>query len=183
MYCPACGGPLPHHPPVACPHCAARHWRNAKPCGGALVTHGGRLLLVRRNHAPWLDHWDIPGGFCGAEEHPIAAAEREVLEETGLRVEVTGYLGIWLDAYADAPAAGPPDITLNVYYHARLHDDPSRARLDAAEVSELGWFPPDALPEAIAFPNHARTVLHAWRDAYRAGLTQTPLPDRPAESL
>ena len=46
-----------------------------------------------------MDHWDIPGGFCNPDEHPAAAAEREVYEETGITVRTTDLLGIWMDTY------------------------------------------------------------------------------------
>jgi hypothetical protein len=37
---------------------------------------------------------------------------------------------------------------------------------DAAEVAEIGWFAPDALPSELAFPNHVPAVLRAWRDSF-----------------
>ena len=177
FHCSACGAVLPSGPPATCPACGAEHWRNAKPCAGALVTDGdGRLLLLRRATEPWLGWWDIPGGFCDAEEHPIATAAREAQEETGIAAEVTGFLGMWLDRY---PGPDDPDhvITLNAYYHATAGAEVGPP--DEAETTELGWFAPDALPPEIAFPNHAGAVLAAWRAAVREGRTVTPLPDRP----
>jgi 8-oxo-dGTP diphosphatase len=174
LHCSACGAALPGRPPVACPVCGAEHWRNAKPCAGALVTDGdGRLLLLRRNTEPWLGWWDIPGGFCDAEEHPMATAAREAREETGIAVEVTGYLGMWLDRY---PGPDDPDhvVTLNAYYHATA--GPVMGEPDPYETAEIGWFAPDELPD-VAF-DHAREVLAAWRDAVGDGRTVTPLPDR-----
>jgi len=176
MYCPACGRPLPHDPPVSCLDCGARHWHNAKPCAGALVVHRQRLLLVRRAHQPFLDAWDIPGGFCEAEEHPARAAMREVFEETGLRVRLIGFLGIWIDRYGDERDGGLPTITHNAYYHA-VPAGGIATRLDPAEVAEAGWFEPEALPERLAFPDHSLAVLAAWRRAMRAGGTVTPLLD------
>ncbi len=38
--------------------------------------------------------WSIPAGFVNAHEDPARAAERECLEETGLRVQVSGMVGI-----------------------------------------------------------------------------------------
>ncbi len=35
------------------------------------------MLLLRRAKEPWKGRWDIPGGFCDADEHPITTAERE----------------------------------------------------------------------------------------------------------
>ncbi len=49
--------------------------------------------------------WCAPGGFCEMGEHPIETVEREVLEETGYRVRRTGYIGVWVDRYADDPAS------------------------------------------------------------------------------
>jgi 8-oxo-dGTP diphosphatase len=177
-HCSACGAVLPSRPPVRCAACGAEHWRNAKPCAGVLITDGaGRLLLLRRAIEPWQGRWDIPGGFCDPDEHPMAAAAREAREETGIEVEVTGFLGLWLDRYPDPSDADHPETTLNAYYHATAGAEVGRP--DEAETTELGWFAPDALPPEIAFPNHAEAVLAAWRTAVREGRTVTPLPDRP----
>src|SRR5262245_24962591 len=131
LYCSACGQPLPHFPPVTCPSCGAGHWSDPKPCASGLVTHEGRLLMVRRAHQPWLGHWDVPGGFCGTDEHPIATAEREVGEETGLAIRITGILGMWMDEYGPPTAESPRKTTLNIYFHAvpagDLHLDPDPA--------------------------------------------------------
>ncbi|HEV7861097.1 MAG TPA: NUDIX hydrolase [Acidimicrobiia bacterium] len=172
-HCSACGAVLPSHPPINCPACGAEHWRNAKPCAGALVMRDGRLLLLRRNTEPWLGWWDIPGGFCDAEEHPMDCAAREAREETGFEVEVTGYLGMWLDRY---PGPDDPDhvVTLSAYFHAVA--GAAVGAPDPHETAEIGWFAPDDLPE-IAF-DHARAVLTAWREALSEGRTVTPLPDR-----
>jgi 8-oxo-dGTP diphosphatase len=177
-FCSACGAKLQGRPPIVCPACGAQHWVNAKPCAGVLITDGdGRLLLLRRANEPWLDRWDIPGGFCEPEEHPIETAVREAREECGLEVEVTGFLGLWLDRYPNPADNSPPAITLNAYYHARAGAEV--AAPDAAETAELRWFESDALPGEIAFPHHAEAVLAAWRQSVKEGQTVTPLPDRP----
>jgi 8-oxo-dGTP diphosphatase len=174
-YCSACGKKLPGRPPVTCLACGMAHYANAKPCAGALIMRDGRLLLLRRAIEPWFGMWDIPGGFCEAEEHPMVTAAREVREEAGLEVEVTGFLGMWLDRYPDPsdPGAG---VTLNAYYHATAGAEVGAP--DPTETSEIGWFAPDELPP-VAFPNHAEAVLSAWREAVKYGRTVTPLPDRP----
>ena len=140
----------------------------------------GRLLLLRRAIEPWRGTWDIPGGFCEAHEHPIETAVREVREETGLDVRVTGFLGMWLDVYDDPHGRGDDKtITLNCYYHAVPVDPDPIPKLDRTEASDYAWFEPGDLPTHIAFANHATNVLAAWRDAFYAGTTDLPLPDRP----
>ena len=104
---------------------------------------------MRRAHEPWRGHWDIPGGFCGAE-HPRDAAAREVREETGLVVRVGPVLGMWMDTYApEGPEADK--VTLNIYFHATV-DGPAEAVTDPNEVAEIGWFAPDALPARARVP-------------------------------
>lgn len=56
------------------------------PAVGVLVVHAGAVLLVRRGRAPSADTWAVPGGRVELGESLAAAAEREVLEETGVEV-------------------------------------------------------------------------------------------------
>jgi 8-oxo-dGTP diphosphatase len=63
-------------------------------CVGAVVHDpAGRLLLIRRGHAPHAGLWSLPGGRVEAGESPEAAVEREVREETGLRVRAGAAVG------------------------------------------------------------------------------------------
>jgi ADP-ribose pyrophosphatase YjhB (NUDIX family) len=64
------------------------------PCVGAVVhDEHGRLLLIRRGHAPGRGLWSVPGGRVEAGETEAAAVVREVAEETGLTVVAEGVLG------------------------------------------------------------------------------------------
>jgi len=179
-YCSNCAAPLPAPPPVTCPFCDTSHWLDSKPCAGALVARDGRVLLVRRAHQPWRDHWDIPGGFCNAGEHPMDAAARELREETGLTAQMGPILGIWMDTYATGEE--PEKSTLNVYYLATAEGD-AETRTDPNEVAEIGWFSPEALPERLAFPGHVPAVLRAFRDSPAAARRPALAPHGTGEGV
>jgi ADP-ribose pyrophosphatase YjhB (NUDIX family) len=158
-YCPDCGTPLaaPEAPTErltaqVCQACRAIHFRNAKPCAGALVTRDGQVLLGRRAIDPGMGMWDIPGGFLEPWEHPADAAIREVDEETGLHVRTTALLTVVMDTYHDQ------FYTLNVYYLAEITGGDMRA---ADDLVELRWFTPANLPAEFAFA-HCRRVVDAW---------------------
>ncbi len=64
------------------------------PCVGAVVLdEAGRLLLVRRGHAPSAGLWSVPGGRVEPGETVAEAVEREVREETGLAVRAGTVVG------------------------------------------------------------------------------------------
>ena len=54
---------------------------------GAVVFHDGAVLLVQRRNPPCADEWAIPGGKVRLGETLQQAAEREILEETGIHIK------------------------------------------------------------------------------------------------
>jgi mutator protein MutT len=55
---------------------------------GAVIFDDERVLLIRRGNAPLKGDWSLPGGVVEVGETLSEALRREVLEETGLTVEV-----------------------------------------------------------------------------------------------
>ena len=98
-YCPVCGQPASRKRvhgrdrPV-CPSCGYIHFQEPKVAAGILVLQDDRVLLVRRSMQPQRGMWTLPAGFVDADEDPAGAAIREVLEETGLVVEIEGLLDV-----------------------------------------------------------------------------------------
>ena len=56
--------------------------------GAVIIDEAGAIVLVRRKYPPLKGRWTLPGGMIELSEPARAAIAREVLEETGLSVEV-----------------------------------------------------------------------------------------------
>lgn len=134
---------------------------------GAIVINEGKVLLVRRGHAPLQGHWSIPGGGVNTGETLEAAVCRELQEETGLRGEP-----LFLAAVFERVM---PDSSGRAEYHYVLIDYACRIVGGVAapgdDADELGWF---ALGEAEALemtPGTFAVVARAFvaHDAWRAG--------------
>lgn len=154
-FCPRCGSEgRPNGPSFACAACGRVEWANPSPGAQALVERDGRVLLGRRAHDPGRGRWDLPGGFVDEHEHPLAALERELLEETGLVVEPTEFLGIWMQPYEHRVVLSLTWIARQVGGHERAGDD----------LVELRWFAPHELPgpEELAFSTYVE-ILSTWR--------------------
>jgi len=60
----------------------------------AAIDQTRNLLLVRQyRHGADRSYWALPGGYIDAGESPTAAAQRELLEETGHIAGRTSYVG------------------------------------------------------------------------------------------
>lgn len=127
------------------------------PTANVIVERNSKILMVKRAHEPFLGHWCIPGGFSDFGEHPEDTARRELLEEAGVRVTLTGLLGIYVAPYARPHET---DWIQTTVYLGTTDDDP---RIADHETSEVGWFDPSDPPEPTV-PSHLVRLAD-----YRAG--------------
>ena len=61
---------------------------------GAIIVHNRRVLLVRSIYGVTKGRYLLPAGRVNAGELPDQAAARETYEETGLRVQIDGLMGV-----------------------------------------------------------------------------------------
>ncbi|MEA3437346.1 MAG: NUDIX hydrolase [Thermodesulfobacteriota bacterium] len=105
---------------------------------GALVVYQNKVLLVLRGKAPAKGVWAVPGGSVNIGETLQAAAEREVLEETGLQIKAGEVIYSFEKIQRDN--AG------QVKYHYVILDleaeplDPVQTLTPADDAVEAGWF-------------------------------------------
>ena len=124
-----------------------------RAAGGVLYRRAGAGLEVCLVHRPRYDDWSLPKGHLEDGEHPLTAAVREVLEETGrtgvpeLRLPQVEYVlpggsrktvDFWLMRVAET--AGPVQ--------------------DPDEVDEVAWVPLTAANERLTYPDDRALIDH-----------------------
>jgi len=115
----------------------------------AVVEQQDKILLVRRGKEPFQGAWALPGGFVEYGESTEEAAAREVMEETGVAIEVEGLLGVYSD-----PRRDPRGHVISICYVAKGCGEP-RGGSDAAEAR---FFPLDALDGMSLAFDHAGII-------------------------
>ncbi|HLM88648.1 MAG TPA: NUDIX domain-containing protein [Streptosporangiaceae bacterium] len=120
------------------------------PCVGAVIKDGrGRLLLIKRGHAPGAGLWSLPGGRIEPGETDAEALVREIREETGLTIEAGQLIGTVRRPTQDGGVLDIRDYEATVTGGTlRAGDDAADARWVAA--SELETLPiTEGLVEAL----------------------------------
>ena len=129
------------HPKGPCSVCGRYH--TPSPTVDAVVHDPARgIALVRRKNPPL--GWALPGGFVDYGERVEKAAVREVLEETGLVVDLVYLLGVYSDPSRDARMH-----TISTVFVATARNPEDISGGD--DAAEAKFFPLDALPQDIAF--------------------------------
>jgi ADP-ribose pyrophosphatase YjhB (NUDIX family) len=136
---------------AVCGHCGYVAYRNPKIVAGAVVEHGGRILLCRRAIPPREGYWTLPAGYLELGESPEEGARREALEEARADLVLDGLLAVYTIRRLSQ---------VQLFYRARLASGGVGAGPESLEVA---FFEPDAMPprEEIAFPSVLWALEHA----------------------
>ena len=135
--------------------------QNSEPTGlrvsvNAYIVHDDKILLQRRSDN---GHWNLPGGGVEIGETLEIALHREILEETGLTVDITRYIGVYSDPL-ETVLAYPDGRVLHYIAHVlECRVTGGLLQMDH-ESLELAWFDPHMLPEPFS-PQHRRRIADA----------------------
>ena len=128
-------------------------------------------LVVRRGEEPHRGRWALPGGFLDVDEDLAPAAERELFEETGVRVDALEQLATY-----GAPGRDPRGRTVSVAHLAVIPWAPeAQSGSDAADVE---WRPVTTLLRSRQLAFDHRTILADGVERARSKLEYTNLATR-----
>ena len=118
----------------------------------AIILRDGKVLLNRCRTEAGEVYYDLPGGGQKAYEPMEETVVRELMEETGYRVRVTGFLGLIEQIHEDpALRAAWPDYThrINHIFRAEVLGEPQAPTEKDFEYESSLWVP---LAEADTLP-------------------------------
>jgi len=153
-YCPRCAEKLGERHVrgqvrLSCGRCGYVLYLPPAPVTCVLVARDDEVLLVRRRYPPKAGQWCLPAGFIEPGEPPADSAAREVLEETGLTIEITGLVDSW------ASAEDPRTPVVCFAFRGAVVAGTLSPGDDA---SEARFFSVEELPDKIAFSTHRALI-------------------------
>ena len=125
---------------------------------GAVVFDQGRVLMVKRGHPPLKGEWSLPGGAVELGETLEAAVAREVLEETGLVVDVGPLVEVIDRVHRDTDGRVEYHYIV-VDYLCQANDPADVGPLAGSDADDVQWVLIEDLT-ALRVQTAAITVIH-----------------------
>jgi len=141
----------------------------------AVCVRDGRLLLARSPVPDGTHEWVLPGGGMEHGEDPLDTVVRELHEETGYRVEVTGLLGIdsARHTFRREGLRGPVDHHgVRVVYEGRIVGGELRHEVNGS-TDMAAWHDLDAVA-SLTRVRLVDTALALWRERPPNGRQSVP---------
>ena len=102
-----------------------------KVVAGGILEKDERFLLVQENKKECRGKWCVPAGRLDDAESLIDGAKREIFEETGCKVEITGLLEIINDINEDRNL-------ISFIFDTKIISEEIKA--DGKEILNVKWF-------------------------------------------
>lgn len=150
-FCGCCASKLENSPIETariCPNCGNIVYPRINPCIIVLVSKGDKILLARhaqRNQ----DIYACLAGFIEAGETVEQAVEREIMEETGLKVKNIKY-------YASQSWPFPSQLMMGF----TAEWESGEIKVQKEEILEANWFDPNNCPASPQAGSVAYRLIH-----------------------
>jgi len=154
-FCGVCGGTMKFHTDISkrCEQCGKEVWPQLATAIIVLIRRGDEVLLARgRNFKS--DFYGLIAGFVETGETLEEAVEREVMEETGIRIKNIRYFGSQPWPYPSGLMVG----FMAEYAAGELH-------LQREELKKAGWFTREHLPKLPEKLSIARKLIDSWLES------------------
>jgi 8-oxo-dGTP diphosphatase len=128
---------------------------------------GVSVLLIQRKYEPFKGQWAIPGGFISEDESLEEAVERELFEETGIKVNYLEQLYTFGE-----PKRDPRQRIISVAYFGLVKTSQYQELKASTDAANAKWFSIKKLP-ALAFDH--KEILSLAIKRLRAKITYQPI--------
>lgn len=128
-----------------------------RAAASAVIFRGRTVLLAERGHGPRKGVWSLPGGKIEAGETSAEAALREIHEETGLSVELTGLLDVHNAIIRDGAGNLEAHYLIAVYYGTCADGEP----VAATDISDARFVPLERVSDYRLTDGAARLIVEA----------------------
>ncbi|MEU6682419.1 NUDIX hydrolase [Streptomyces sp. NPDC046832] len=141
----------------------------------AICVRDGQILLARSPAQDGTPEWVVPGGGMEHGEDPYDTVRREVEEETGYRIEVTGLLGVDSSHRVFRKGFGAPvdHHGVRLVYEGRIIGGALRNEVNGS-TDLAAWQDLEAVPGLVRV-SLVDVALRMWRERPPTGrLADTP---------
>jgi len=128
---------------------------------------GVSILLIKRKYDPFKGTWAIPGGFVLDDESLEGAVERELQEETGIKINYLEQLYTFGE-----PNRDPRTRILSVAYFGLVKSNQFQKLKASTDAEAAEWFNFKHLPK-LAFDH--KKILNVAIERLRAKITYQPI--------
>ncbi len=124
---------------------------------GAIINSSGEMLLIKRADNK---KWAMPGGLLQVGETPAEGVMREILEETGIKCQLTRFIGIYDSRLWGSTS--PFHIYQLLFLGLPISETPIKPPSHGNEVISYAWFTESSLPDNLD-PGHVKRISEAFK--------------------
>jgi 8-oxo-dGTP pyrophosphatase MutT (NUDIX family) len=153
--------------------------RNLRVAAYAVCVRDGQLLLARSPGPGGTPEWVLPGGGMEHGEDPYDTVRRELTEETGYRIAVTGLLGVDSQRLTVGRHRRTDHHALRLVYEGEVIGGELRHEVGGS-TDFAAWQELTAVPDLNRVPL-VDIALRLWRERPASGRLTAEAPPLPQE--